>query len=382
MEVQRCIIARYEPSDAVRQLLDDFRWMVNYAIRQGLKHGYSVKKLHQLCYRFFAERFGYYALYYPMAYRVAQSIIRSWRANFGKKKPEMVKKVVRVHKALFRIDPDRSMLYLKVRKGEELALKLKLSKWHKEQLRKGRNGEILLNERFAYIPITIRVDLIEPEKWVAVDVNENCIAYATSEGRSGIVETGLREVKTAYSLKRKRIQEKLSEPSRAFDRLMEKYKRRERRRTKDILHKLSRLVADSFRGYGILLEDLKGLRKSVNAKRKRYNELSKKVQKCSTRSKAIKGRLNRFPFRRLQSYIEYKSNLNGSPVRYVDPRGTSKSCARCGGEVNSLKSCPRCGLDRHASACFNMLKMWGGCPRPEGSSVKAMRLPLTSVLAL
>jgi len=38
-----------------------------------------------------------------MAYRVAQSIIRTWKANKGKEKPQMVKKIVRVHKTLIQV---------------------------------------------------------------------------------------------------------------------------------------------------------------------------------------------------------------------------------------------------------------------------------------
>ena len=151
--------------------------MVNYAIEQGLKHGYSVKKLHELCYRFFADRFDYHTLYYPMAYRVAQSIIRTWKANRGEKKPQMVKKIVRIHKQLFKLDVDNSILHLKVRKGETLQLKLKLSKWHKEWLKRGRNGEILINEEYVYIPITVQIDLTKPDKWVAIDINENNVTY-------------------------------------------------------------------------------------------------------------------------------------------------------------------------------------------------------------
>ena len=379
MELHKSFIVRYEENETVKRLLEDFRWMVNYAIDQGLKHGYSIKKLHELCYRFFANRFNYYTLYYPMAYRVAQSIIRTWKANKGKEKPRMVKKIVRVHKMLFKIDVENSVLHLKVRKGETLQLKLRLSNWHKEWLRRGRNGEILINEEHVYIPITVQIDLTKPDKWVAIDVNENNVTYVSSDGKAGKIVTGLKELKIAYDNKRKNIQLK-AKNSKKFKELMKKYAKREKNRTKDILHKLSRLLVDKFKGYGFLLENLKGLRSSVNKKDLRFNKFSGKVQAVSVRNKFIKGRLNKMSFRRLQKYIEYKANLNASPVHYLNPKNTSKLCFRCGGKINSLKYCPKCGLDRDVNACLNLLKMWGFNVHPESLTYEVMKLPLTSGL--
>ena len=351
--------------------------MVNYAIEQGLKHGYSVRRLHELCYRFFADRFDYHTLYYPMAYRVAQSIIRTWKANKGKEKPQMVKKIVRVHKALFKLDVENSVLHLKVRKGEALQLKLKLSDWHKEWLRRGRNGEILINEDYVYIPTTVQLDLTKPNKWVAIDINENNVTYVSSDGKAGKIITGLKEVKIAYANKRRKIQLK-TRNSKRFEELMQKFARREKNRTKDILHKLSRLLADKFKGYGFLLEDLKGLRNSINKKTLRFNKFSGKIQAVSIKNSFIKGRLNRMTFRRLQSYIEYKANLNTSPVHYLNPKNTSKFCFRCGGKINNSLKCPKCGLDRDVNACLNLLKMWGFSVHPESLTYEVMKLPLTS----
>jgi putative transposase len=370
-------MVRYETNETVKRLLKDFQWMVNYAIEQGLKHGYSVRKLHELCYRFFADRFDYHTLYYPMAYRVAQSIIRTWKANKGKEKPQMVKKIVRVHKTLFKLDMENSILHLKVRRGEILQLKLKLSKWHKEWLRRGRNGEILINEEYVYIPITVQIDLTKPDKWVAIDINENNVAYVSSDGEAGKIVTGLKEVKTAYANKRRKIRLKAKNSKRCRE-LMRKYARREKNRTRDILHKLSKLLADKFKGYGFLLENLKGLRNSANKRVLRFNRFNRKIQAISVKDGFIKGRLNRMAFRKLQNYIEYKANLNTSPVHYLSPKNTSKFCFRCGGKINSLKYCPKCGLDRDINACLNLLKMWGVCVPPESLTYEAMKLPLTS----
>jgi transposase len=101
-----------------------------------------------------------------------------------------------------------------------------------------------------------------------------------------------------------------------------------------------------------------------------------KIEKISEKSKFMKFRLNSFPFRKIQFYIQYKCLINGSPVYFVNPKNTSKICFRCGGLINSSKNCPNCGLDRDINACLNILKMWG-LPSPESLFNANMTLPLT-----
>jgi len=120
------------------------------------------------------------------------------------------------------------------------------------------------------------------------------------------------------------------------------------------------------------------LRNSVNRRVLRFNRFSGKIQAISVRNGFIKGRLNRMTFRRLQNYIEYKANLNTSPVHYLSPKNTSKFCFRCGGQINNSPKCPKCGLDRDVNACLNLLKMWGFSVHPESLTYEVMKLPLTS----
>ena len=70
-------------------------------------------------------------------------------------------------------------------------------------------------------------------------------------------------------------------------------------------------------GFGIVVENLKGMKKQI-----RYG-------------KRMNRRLHTLPYRRLQSYIEYKAKLAGLPAVYVNPRGTSSLCPICGGKLAS-----------------------------------------------
>ena len=54
-------------------------------------------------------------------------------------------------------------------------------------------------------------------------------------------------------------------------------------------------------GFGIVMENLKGMKKQI-----RYG-------------KRMNRRLHTLPYRRLQSYIEYKAKLAGLPAVYVNP---------------------------------------------------------------
>jgi len=134
-------------------------------------------------------------------------------------------------------------------------------------------------------------------------------------------------------------------------------------KAKDLCHKISREVVDFAKqhGFGIIMEDLKGIRKHIKYGRK------------------LNRRLHSWNFRKLQFYIEYKAKLEGLPVVYVNPKGTSTLCPICGGKLASnghrqLK-CSKCGYenDRDVTACLNMLRMRGLHP----FTPKATYEPLT-----
>jgi IS605 OrfB family transposase len=59
--------------------------------------------------------------------------------------------------------------------------------------------------------------------------------------------------------------------------------------------------------------------------------------------------LHTWSFYRLASYIEYKANLEGIKVKYVDPRYTSQNCPSCGtrNKAKDRKYKCRCGYVKH-----------------------------------
>ena len=68
-------------------------------------------------------------------------------------------------------------------------------------------------------------------------------------------------------------------------------------------------------------------------------------------------------WRQFITLLEYKGDLYGTHVEQVEPRGTTKECARCGVETAKPiwvreHSCPSCGFetDRDANAAMNVLQ--------------------------
>jgi len=108
----------------------------------------------------------------------------------------------------------------------------------------------------------------------------------------------------------------------------------EARYRRNMNHNISKkLVAKALdTGRAIVLENLKGIRAQTTVR------------------KAQRRRHNSWSFNQLQQFVEYKAKLAGVPVVYVNPRGTSHTCPRCG--VQARKSrltrdtfrCVGCGL--------------------------------------
>jgi len=125
--------------------------------------------------------------------------------------------------------------------------------------------------------------------------------------------------------------------------------RREKERVNQILHRISTVIVEKARANNeaIVLERLKGIR---YAHRKGNGE-----------GKARRRRIALWPFRQLQSFVDYKAKWAGVSVERVSPSYTSKKCSVCGCINRNLRVtdrswlCP-CGaeLDRDLNAAVNI----------------------------
>jgi IS605 OrfB family transposase len=132
---------------------------------------------------------------------------------------------------------------------------------------------------------------------------------------------------------------------------------KEKRTVNQQLHIITNEIvayAKQFEKPVIAMEDLNGIREDMNGSAK------------------LNRRLHAWSFRRLQQYIEYKANLEGIPVVYINPKNTSKGCHRCGhvAQANGREfRCPKCGLvyNRDLNGAINIAQLltrelgWGSC---------------------
>jgi len=333
--------------------------MVNFAIREALRMGkYSIRKLHEVCYPHFKQKYNYSTYYYSRAYRIASQIIRSYRRR--DKEPRVKKLFVRLHKAQFKLEAGK--LKVSIRPREFINLEFELGKYQRKVIGKIlagelKVGEITVNENHVYIPFIEEVDVTEGSGKIALDLNENEVVGVTDKGEVKRWSCSyIGKTREKYEAIRAKIQQNVANHTRKFKRLMAKYGRIERNKVRDFIHKLTRRIVNETVGLDLILEDLKGLRNSTNKRIKMFNVFSGKVQLCSINSAGFKGRWNSFPFRRIQFYLEYKKHLQGFHVHYVDRMNTSRVCSRCGGIIRSSdRACPRCGIDRDVNACINLL---------------------------
>jgi IS605 OrfB family transposase len=118
---------------------------------------------------------------------------------------------------------------------------------------------------------------------------------------------------------------------------------REKRFTRDVNHCLSKAIVQTAQGTGrgIALEDLKGIRERIAARRTVTGKRQRRV-------------LHSWAFFQLRAFIAYKAALAGVLVVYVNPAYTSQICSRCGHcEKANRRSqakflCVACGFSAHA----------------------------------
>ena len=222
-----------------------------------------------------------------------------------------------------------------------------------------RDGRLWLKAVFRKV-----VELREPNgRALAVDVNENNITIASPNGFKQIT-TRERPVRTAYFLKRRKIQSLIKYGKRRR-KLLAKYGNREKRRVEDIYHKVAnQIVREALEGGigTVILEKLSHIRSRINY------------------TKKMNGRLHRWSFRKLQTTIEYKAKLAGLNVVYVSAYKTSSLCPICEGKLSSngyrkLK-CRKCGLvaDRDVIGAWNLLQRYVGASsvHPESLQMKLL----------
>lgn len=189
-------------------------------------------------------------------------------------------------------------------------------------LTKKRNGSYYIN---------IQVDIpTQPRgktpRVLGVDLGRRDIAHL-SDGQSWEGGTAA-ATRDKYFRVRSSIQRKRTKSSR---RLLRRLSGKEARFRKNVNHTISKRIVETAKktGSAIAMEDLTGIRQTA------------KVRKAQRREH------HGWSFYQLRAFIDYKANIAGVPLVFVEPRYTSKTCARChhiGTRNGKGFKCGHCGL--------------------------------------
>jgi putative transposase len=201
-----------------------------------------------------------------------------------------------------------------------------------------RQGEsdLLFHHGDWYLLVTCEVEEIDPQDVddvLGVDLGVSNIASDSD----GTIHSSRLMNNVRY--RHRRLRTKLQRlGTKAARRRLKQLAGQERRFAKDVNHTISkRLVETAERTKrAISLEDLKGIRTRVRAKRQQ------------------RAQLHSWSFFQLRGFIGYKAQRAGIPVVLVDPRNTSRRCPKCGhtDKANrpnqSTFCCTSCGCAGHA----------------------------------
>jgi len=358
------------PPEGLDDLFSTYREIVNYLITYAFENNVtSFYRLKKETYKTLRREYSKLPSHYlHTACQMATSIYKSYRKRKkkgkAKGKPVFKKSVMMLDDHLFKLDLEKGIIKLSTPK-ERIQLEFYPAKYH-GKFRGWKVGQAWLVKTpkgvFINVVFSKEVEVGEPKVFVGVDLNENNVTLSLPNGEFVQIITHEREVRTAYYLKRRRIQRKIR-VGRKRKELLEKYGGRERNRLNDLYHKLANKIVELAEKYGgIALEDLTEIRASI-----RY-------------SAEMNGRLHRWSFRKLQSIIEYKAKLRGVRVVFVNPAYTSSLCPVCGEKLSPnghrVLKCSNCGFgaDRDVVGSFNIsvraLKMWGVSVPPESQPMK------------
>ncbi|MFD4904152.1 RNA-guided endonuclease InsQ/TnpB family protein [Kitasatospora purpeofusca] len=202
-------------------------------------------------------------------------------------------------------------------------------------MRKGESDLVLRDGEF-YLVATIDLPeppVAEPAGWIGVDLGIVNIA-TTSDGT--ILSS--RRLERYRKRMRHNVAKLQAKHTKSAKRRLKALRRREGRFATDTNHVIAKTIVTTAErtSRGIALEDLKGIRQRVTAKKdQRY-------------------RLHSWAFARLGDFVEYKARRAGVAVVHVDPRNTSRQCSQCWHTHRSNRvsqswfACRSCGSVMHA----------------------------------
>jgi putative transposase len=346
MRVVKAVRQSYCPGTEALELLEDFRLMVNDCIRIGLKENItSMRRLSLASYHALAEYPGA-TCYRLTATSRAAGILRTYRKSLGKNpqtKMPHAKRPMLTDCYGFRMQGDRLRLTLRAHEH----IHIDLDPHTLAAIQGCTVRSVTLTPKALSIAYSKEVEEIEPRGVIGIDRNLDNITTASSDATIQTLDMSKApKIKEAYREVKSHL---MRNDVRIRRRVFGKYGTLQRDRVGWILSNDSSSIVKQAKEkrFGIVMEDLKGLRRLY--------------RKGNGQGSDYRARLNSWSYYELQRQIEYKARWEGIPVVYVAARGTSVTCSTCGSRTcpNERRGlyCAKCGttVDRDVSAARNIL---------------------------
>ena len=232
------------------------------------------------------------------------------------------------------------------------------------------SAQLCLRGQDMYLNIQVKVETPEPNcsgDFLGVDLGRRDIA-TTSDWQSWEGKT-IQRKRDKFSQVRASLQKAASEGTRSTRRrarqTLKRLRGRERRFQKWLNHNISKTIVEaaSSTKRGIALEDLSGIRESINSKPR-----TKQERRCT----------NNWAFYQLRILTEYKAALAGVPVLSVPPAYTSQTCHGClhiGSRKGKHFSCDNCGRqgDADVNAASTIARYGAAVNQPRGPGLNCSR---------
>ena len=314
---------------------------ISFITEQGYQNNISNRyQLHNLTYYQAKEKLNLPSQYIINAIRISSQTLKSIKSNKGSK-PK--------YKEYMPLDFDKrtfTFSYSKVRLttiNGRIDIPIEIPEYYNKYLDWNyQTARLIYDKRKdqTYLHITFSRDFNKVEnngEIIGIDLGINNIAVTSN--KQFYNSNKIKQIKSKFRYLRSRLQSKGTKSSK---RLLKKISGREKRFMRQCNHEISKEIISPLNpGDTVILEKLKGIRKIKGNKKQRYW-------------------LNSWSYYQLQKFIQYKAELKGIKVNYVNPRNTSKICSKCLSlNTKRNKSCFEClncnyKLNADLNASYNL----------------------------
>lgn len=317
---------------ALNALATRFRDASNYVSQIAFKlKDFSKNSLHHKVYKHLREKFG-------LPSQICCLCIRRVCDAYSHSKKSQVlfkSKTVPFDNRVFKIQLENKVVSLR-----SLVERIKIPFTFGDQSISGiiKTANLMLVRGNWMLAVCVEIESqpkIQTQKFLGVDLGIENIA-ALSNGKK-FLGAKLKKLRKARQSRRAILQSVNTKNSK---RSLRKLSGKESRFQKDVNHVISKSIVSTAKalGVGIALEDLKGI----------TTKHTKKT--VSSLRKALGG----WAFYQLRSFISYKAEMAGIPVRIVNPAFTSQTCSKCfrceksNRKTRSKFECVSCGHRENA----------------------------------